>query len=66
MDVPTATMAGTFEMCGVMLRCYVLEDGTRIIDAEDVVALFAAMESTDEGGITPEQAEEFARFCKGL
>ena len=36
---------GTFKIFGVELKCYVLGDGTRIIDSESMDALFAAMQT---------------------
>lgn len=39
-DVPYATHEGDLEIDGAHLRCYTLNDGQRIINAEDVEALF--------------------------
>jgi hypothetical protein len=40
-QIPKAVWSGVFVVCGVELRCSVLDDGRRIIDAEDVHRLIA-------------------------
>lgn len=41
--IPTAVWEGTFTIMGVPLRCSVLNNGQRVINAEDIDALFDAM-----------------------
>jgi hypothetical protein len=41
-QVPTAVWEGTFKVFRVDVRCYVLDDGRRIMNAEDVERVFAA------------------------
>lgn len=48
---------------GVVLHLHVLDDGTRIIEAQDMVALLEAMEG---GGLVDEdEIAAFARWQRG-
>lgn len=38
--IQEAIWEGSFTVCGKVLRCYVLKDGTRIIDSEDMHNFF--------------------------
>lgn len=42
-DIPTVTHESTQEIMGVQIRTYVLDDGRRIINADDFHKLLAAM-----------------------
>jgi hypothetical protein len=42
-DIPNAVSEGVQEIMGVKLRTYVLDDGRRIIDADDFHKLLAIM-----------------------
>lgn len=44
-DLPVAIWSGTVRLFGIDLRCSVLDDGRRVILAEDAERLFAALES---------------------
>lgn len=69
-SIPRAIWEGTFKLFGVELRCYVLDDGARIINAEDVAKLFEQMESATyagdmrEGETIPLDSEELQRFAR--
>lgn len=63
--LPTAVSSSEITLFGVTLHCHVLDDGQRIIEAEDVSRLFAAMENTEREQAQIEGLEEFARFCRG-
>lgn len=63
-DVPAATMAGELTLSGVSVRVYVLDDGRRILDAEDVHAVFAAW--ADGVPVDEVEAKAFARALRGL
>ena len=39
-NLPTVIWSGSFRVLGVDVRCHVLDDGRRIIDAESMEALF--------------------------
>jgi hypothetical protein len=54
---------GTFRLFGVDMKCHVLDDGTRIIEADSVRQLFEAMGSGADIGV---EAEEFARWKRDL
>lgn len=41
--LPTAVWSGTFKIFGVTIRCYVLDNGQRIVDASDLHTLLHAM-----------------------
>ena len=62
-DLSHAVHEGSFTIAGVIVRTYVLSDGRRIMDADDVAALFEAMGA----GASPtiEEAEAFARWRAG-
>ena len=59
--IPTAVWEGTFEMYGVTVNCYVLDNGMRIVNADDMAAMFDAMATSTELG----DIEGFARWQKG-
>ncbi len=61
-----AIWTGTFTLFGVPLRCSVLEDGQRVIDADDVLAFFSAMGDRTESPSDPAEVERFARWRAGL
>lgn len=50
--IPYVTHSGTLKFLGFNLRCYVLSDGRRIIDGEDMLAM------VNEIGITIPGANE--------
>lgn len=58
--VPYALADDALEISGVRLRCYVLNDGRRVINAEDVDALFAAWGAGSP--LTEEEAASLARW----
>ena len=61
-DIPNATWSGVFRVFGVDMRCHVLDDGRRIIEAEDVEKFFAALE--DDVSPTSDEKEEFSAFMR--
>lgn len=64
-EAPKAIWEGTFELFGVRLRCYVLDDQaqTRIIHADDLVKLFGVM--GQEGNCDEEELREFILWQRG-
>jgi hypothetical protein len=54
---------GELTMLGVTLHLHVLDDGTRVIEEQDVVAFMAAMERG--GPLSEEEAAAFARWQRG-
>jgi hypothetical protein len=64
LPLPMAVWQGTFTLFGVELRCSVLDNGARVINAEDVQRLFHAM--GDPGvSVVPAEIERFARWRAG-
>jgi hypothetical protein len=62
--LPRAVWEGTFKFFGIDLRCYVLEDGRRIIDADDLGKMYEAdIAGVDEGDEVQKQA--FLAWLKG-
>jgi hypothetical protein len=60
---PVAVWEGTFTIFGVILRYYVLDDGRRMINAEDFAHVLRVMESGER--VAMGNVEEFARWQKG-
>jgi hypothetical protein len=54
-DLPCATHSGVLEINGLKLRCYTLNDGRRIFDAEDIHALLDGREPVFE---SPQDASQ--------
>ena len=63
-EVPVSVWSGEMRLLGVTLHCHVLDDGTRIIEAADMVALLEAMERG--GPVDEEEMAAFARWQRGL
>jgi hypothetical protein len=63
-QVPAAVWEGSFRVFGVQVRCYVLDDGRRIINAGDIDRLF------DPAGqpVTPDpgELEEMTKWARGM
>lgn len=59
---PKAIWEGEFKIFGKRLRCYVLDNGQRIIDAKDMESLFY------DGGDINDTAglEDFTKWQKGI
>lgn len=49
-DLPKATHTAEMSVMGIRLRVHVLDDGRRVIDAEDAHRFFAAMEDPNAPG----------------
>lgn len=61
-NIPKAVWSGEFKIGTHVLRCHVLEDGRRIIDADDLNAFFMGGSVT----LNHEDIVEFAKWSKGL
>lgn len=53
--LPKAVWEGTFTIMGTPIRCYVLDDGSRIVNADD----FMAMLDAGENEIDPVELHRF-------
>lgn len=60
-DIPTAVSEGSFIVGGVTLRTYMLSDGRRIINADDVAELF----SDGLAAASEDELRAFAAFVQG-
>lgn len=63
-DAPVPVWQGEMPLLGVTLHCHVLPDGTRIIEAQDMVALLEAMERG--GPVDEDEMAAFARWQRGI
>jgi hypothetical protein len=64
--LPSAIEEKSFEMFGVKIRCYVLDDGQRVLDADDTQGLFAAMENTPQSSVFDQKAyADLLTFLRG-
>ena len=61
---PVSVWQGEMTLLGVTLHLHVLSDGSRIIEAADVLAFFEAMERGD-AELDESQIEAFARWQRG-
>lgn len=60
-----AVWSGEFTLFGVTLRCHVLADGQRIVDAEDFQRVLNVMGGGDCPALDPDEAARFARWQSG-
>lgn len=65
-DLPAAIAEASFNLFGVPLRCYVLDNGQRIVDADDVAALFDAMANGDGSEPSNDGLDKLAKWLKGI
>lgn len=63
-NLPRTIAEGALTTSGVTLRTYVLEDGRRIINADDLAALFGAWGASDTPAPTEEETRALALFCR--
>jgi hypothetical protein len=63
-DLPVSVWTGEFTLFGVTLRCHVLDDGRRIIDADDIAKLLSA-EPTDPDHADMADLQELLAWCRG-
>lgn len=67
-ELPHAVWSGSFNIFGVDVKCHVLSDGERVIEAESMEAVLKAMAAPDPAMNTREQAvnlDRIARWIKG-
>lgn len=63
-QLPHAIAENVMMIGSIRLRVYVLNDGRRVINADDAEAFFAAL--GDGVKLDPDEAEAFARMVRGL
>ena len=59
-NIPKAVWEGELNICGVKIRCAVLDDGRRVFNADDIHEFF-----NSEHIPTKEEADSLARFARG-
>jgi hypothetical protein len=64
-DLPACIWSGSFNICGVEMRCHVLSDGQRIIEAESMERFLAAMDGSAPPTIDLDQMRAFQRWRMG-
>lgn len=60
--LPKSVWQGSFRLFGVDIRCHVLDNGKRIIEAESFAALLSAFEAADDEQISSDEVERFAKW----
>ena len=64
MSIPKAISAATFTIFGVPIKCYVLDNGQRIIDAADFAALMDRM-ADSSGFLNSDDLDGFTEWARG-
>jgi hypothetical protein len=65
-ELPHPTWSGTFRVFGIELKCHVLSDGQRIIEADSVEQLLAVMADPSDADADDTETEAFARWQRGM
>jgi hypothetical protein len=60
-EIPKAVWEGTFTVFGVELKCYILDNGQRIIDTECMDKLLKVMNDPDVNA-EPGDIDEFTKW----
>lgn len=60
-NIPKAVWEGTFTVFGVELKCYILDNGQRIVDAECMDKLLEVMNNPDANA-EPGDIDEFTKW----
>ena len=63
-DLPKATWEGEFTIAGITLHCYVLDNGQRIVNAEDIDRLIDGVTAPLEAN--RDDLDRFARWMHGI
>jgi hypothetical protein len=64
-DLPETVWSGTFRLFGVTLRCHALDDGRRLVDAEDLVRLFSERSPARMTRLDRDELTRFAKWQRG-
>lgn len=57
--------SGTFRLLGIDVKCHVLDNGQRVVEADSMMALMKAIQDGNEFG-DPQQLVEFSRWRAGF
>lgn len=63
-DIPKAISESTLNLCGFSLRCYVLDNGQRVFNCEDVELLFSGLEG-NQAVMDEADIDNLKRFLGG-
>lgn len=63
-ETPKAIWQGEIAVMGIKLKCFVLDDGRRIIDADSMAAFLAAMADPNKQ-LAKDAIIEMVQFLKG-
>ena len=64
-EIPKAIHEEVIELCGVKLRCYQLDNGQRVIEQDDLTALFEVWESPGTLDMTEAETTRLVEFIRG-
>jgi hypothetical protein len=62
-DIPKSVWSGSFNVFGVELKCHVLDNGQRVIDADSVADFFNLMADAEVPAEDPDM-DEFVRWFR--
>lgn len=65
-EIPKAIWSNSFTIMGVEVKCHVLDNGKRVIDADSVEAFFAALASRAMTPADNVDLDSFIRWQAGL
>ena len=65
-EIPNAVSEGELKIAGLTLKVAVLEDGSRMIEAESFARFMSALEDGSIPTISEEDSKELARFIRGI
>lgn len=64
--IPKSVSSGIIDIFGVNLEFHILDDGSRVIEAESMAKFFEAMENPNSPDLTTEDALKMAKFIRGV
>lgn len=64
MSIPTAIWEGEIDVCGIKLKCFVLDDGRRIIESGSIAELISGLERPDIS-LSETEAMALGKFLNG-
>lgn len=62
-EIPHAIWEGSMAVMGITLKCFVLSDGRRMIDADDTARFFECI--ADGANVLDSDIDELVRFLRG-
>ncbi len=65
-EPPRSVWSGSFHILGVEVKCHILSDGQRIIEADSMHSLLEAMASSEPTEIDPNAMQGFLKWRDGI